>query len=174
MLKYYHELQNMGIFTIEKFLQKKDTLNNFAVRWLVRRLPIHWLLLDVNSDLSATLYHGVVNKKWSAKAIYQFFRDRIFHPPTAIGSWSKELTNPLSETDWFNSCKKASVVKDIHLRSFHLTFINRGYYLNSTLARFTDVAPECPFCEAAPDSYLHIYWYCQCTSELIGSFPTFL
>ena len=169
MLEYYHELQSMGIFTIEQFLRKKDTLNNFAVRWL----PIHWLLLDVNSDLSATLYHGVVNQKWSAKAIYQFFRDRIFHPPTAIRSWSKELTNPLSEMDWFNSFKKASVAKDIRLRSFHLTFINHGYYLNSTLAKFTDVAPECPFCEAVPDSYLHIYWYCQCTSELIGSFQLF-
>ena len=173
MIEYYQELKGLGIFSIEDFLRKKDTVNCTSIGWLVRRLPTHWLLMDVDSELSGTLFHGVVNQKWTAKAIYQYFRDRKFHPPTAIGSWSKELTNPLSEADWCNLCKKVSVVKDTRLRSFHLTFINRGYYLNSTLAKFTDVAPDCPFCGHSPDSYLHLYWYCRYTADLIDSLRVF-
>ena len=63
------ELTELGIVTVDQFLQKKQLKDNSAYAWVARRLPTHWLLLDYTVDLEETLYFGVTTQKWPVHRI---------------------------------------------------------------------------------------------------------
>ena len=99
--------------------------------------------------------------------IYAFLRDRSFRPPSAVGSWSRELKNPISLDHWKDSAAKAAPIADIPLRSFHLMFINRGYYTNHRLAKFTEQEDICRLCGDPNETLVHLYWECTHTRNLV-------
>ena len=70
---------------------------------------------------------------------------------------------------WFESCKKVSQITDPPLKSFLLRFVNRGYLLNTILSRFLQVSPDCSFCGAAPETYIHLCWSCPNVIQSIQS-----
>ena len=164
----FAELNELGIVTVDQFLRKRQQLkDNPAYAWLARKLPTHWLLLDYTVDLEETLYFGVTMQKWPVHRIYAFLRDRSFRPPTAVGSWSRELKNPISLDHWKDSAAKAALIADIPLRSFHLMFINRGYYTNHRLAKFTEQEDICRLCGDPNETLVHLYWECTHTRNLV-------
>ena len=128
-----------------------------------------WQQTDVNADLPITLYTGVVKQKWSAKLVYEFLIDDTKHMPKAIGAWSREWTNPISQDMWLVAVRAALRIYDIRSRSFQLMFLNRGYYVNTILAKFTDTSPLCTFCDKEEETYAHLYWSCEKIAPLIQS-----
>ena len=166
----YEQLKTLEVFTIEQFLRKKDTLkDNNIIGWFRRRVPVEWQWIDVNADLQTTLYTGVVRQKWAAKMVYEFLINDTKHIPKAIGSWSREWTNPVSQDLWFVAARAAMRIHDVRSRSFQLMFLNRGYYINTVLAKFTDISPMCTFCDKEDETYTHLYWSCEKITPLIQS-----
>ena len=143
----YSELCALNIHTVEQFLRHKDTHpDNAGVRWLIRHLPTQWLLMDKNADLSQTLAMGVIQKKCPPREVYSFLRDAKYKPLNAINSWSRELLDPVSQKFWNKASLLATHISDVRLRSFHLFFLNRGYYTNVIMSKFTDITDQCSFC----------------------------
>ena len=99
--------------------------------------------------------------------VFQFLQDSVQRMPTAVGSWSRELKNPIPSELWLCAGKVATCLQDPRLRSFHLMFINRGYYTNKILAKFTEVSSACSFCGQEAETYLHLYWECSYVSKLV-------
>ena len=101
IMDVYEQLKALGVITFEQFLRKKATLkDNDIIGWFHRRVPVVWQQTDVDADLRTTLYMGVVRQKWSAKLVYEFPINDTKHIPKAIGSWSREWTNPISQGMW--------------------------------------------------------------------------
>ena len=170
IMDVYEQLKALGVFTIEQFLRKKATLkDNDTIGWFRRRVPVVWQQTDVDADLHTTLYTGVVRQKWAAKLVYEFLIKDIKHIPKAIGSWSREWTNPISLDMWLVAARAATRIHDIRSRSFQLMFLNRGYYVNTVLAKFTDISPMCTFCDKEEETYTHLYWNCEKIAPLIQS-----
>ena len=174
MDKIYAFFNGINIFTVEQFLRNKDVyMDHPYFQWMRLRLPIHWLMLNVNAECGKTLFFGTVQQKWSVKEIYKALRDASFAPPTAQGAWSREFKTPVSADMWEYAGKNALKIKDIRLRSFHLMTINRGYYMNTVLAKFADVSPLCSFCGKLPETYLHFFWSCEVVQKLVLGFKAF-
>ena len=168
IMEVYEQLNALEVTTIEQFLRKKDALqDNEAIQWFRRRVPTQWLFIDVNSDLEQTLYTGVVKQKWTPKLVYNFLLNAIQYIPKAIGSWSRELTNPLSQDLWAAAGRAVMRIHDVRSRSFQLMIMNRGYYVNNTLAKFMDISPMCTFCNTVEETYTHLYWSCEKVTPLI-------
>ena len=166
----YEQLKTLDVFTIEQFLRKKATLkDNDIIGWFRRRVPVEWQQIDVNADLQTTLYTGVVRQKWAAKMVYEFLINDTKHIPKAIGSWSREWANPVSQDLWLVAARAAMRIHDVRSRSFQLMFLNRGYYVNTVLAKFTDISPMCTFCDKEEETYTHLYWSCEKIAPLIQS-----
>ena len=166
----YEQLKTLGVFTIEQFLRKKAILkDNDIIGWFRRRVPVEWQQTDVDADLQTTLYTGVVRQKWAAKLVYEFLINESKHIPKAIGSWSREWTNPVSQDLWLVAARAAMITHDVRSRSFQLMFLNRGYYVNTVLAKFTDISPMCTFCDNEEETYTHLYWSCEKIAPLIQS-----
>ena len=157
---------------MSNFSGKKALLqDNPTISWFVRRIPTQWLLIDVNANLDRprTLYDGVVRQKWPPKLVYEFLLKDKQHTPKAIDSWSREWTNPLTQEQWLTAARAANRIQDIRSRSFQLMFMNRGYYVNKVLAKFTNISSMCTFCAKEEETYTHLYWNCEKISLLLQS-----
>ena len=170
MHKMYAKLATLNIFTIEDFLRKKHLHRDcWQIGWLARRMPIHWLTLNLNMDLQHTIYGGIIHQGWSVKAIYAHLRDSNYTgPPAVMTKWARDL-GAVSEQEWSQACKGVQTIRDTRLRAFHLLFLNRGYALHNSATHYLNVSPQCRLCGQETETYLHLFWNCDFVQLIIDT-----
>ena len=80
----------------------------------------------------------------------------------AIVKWSQDVQFEV-KSQWSQYCLKVKLLEDMKLHAFHLQYLNSGYILNVTKSKYSEVDPECLLCKKEPETYLHLFWYCEKT-----------
>ena len=172
-------LAALQITNFEQFLRKKSSTDHPLVNRLAHYLPVHWLRTDPNKiTLEITLYEGVITKKWSVKQTYKRLVELklMGHSPRALLTWPGDLNITADEFNpaWYKSCTRISHVQDIVLRSFQLTFLNKGFLCNRLAAKFLPISPMCVLCKEYEETFIHLYWECTKIRPLIIKLKQFM
>ena len=170
-------LQDMNIVMVQDFIAKKGQFpQNVHIACLRRTMPIIWQQVDLNSVPSTpSLHFGISVQKWSVKAIYKKLNEMAHrkYSPTAKALWSNTMQQEDVSELWIKSCKLIPYVKDPKLRSFHLTFINRGHCYNNARSYYLPISDECSFCKEKRETVEHLYWSCPVVKPALNKLKDF-
>ena len=81
--------------------------------------------------------------------------------------WEKDLGNQLDQDEWNKNMLKILKITNVtKLRNFQYNIVNRTLTTNNVRAKFTDISPNCTFCEVEIETINHIMYQCKEVQKL--------
>ena len=163
MLTVYENFKELGIFTIQEFLEAKISVKTkIDVDWftMLDMIPLELLQIGVGEDPHpfSEAFRGILKPK----NFMQLHRDiNPFRNENAIGKWARDLHMPDIGFMWQELCLKSKHLPNKKLGCFHVEFLNRAFRFNDIVSLYSDHSPLCPSCSCVNDSYVHFFWECS-------------
>ena len=163
LLTVYENFKELGIFTIQEFLETKISVETkIDIDWftMLDMIPVELLQIGVGEDLHplTDAFRGVLKPK----NFMQLHRDiHLFRNEKAIRKWAHNLQLPDIGLMWQDLCLKSKHLPNKKLGCFHVEFLNRAFLFNDIVSLYSDQSPLFPSCNRENDSYVHFFWGCS-------------
>ena len=170
-LKCYEYFRGMNIFTVEEFSlcweffadDEKTELLKCYPRLKQKRICE---FIQKKPEESADLFVSLVKGSATTKSLYaNCILENCTFPDKVVRRWEQDLDIPLTEI-WYNICLKSNNLVSTKMKTFHILFLNRAFFLNNVTAKFTQQSSDCSFCKSELDSYVHAFWDCRVTQTV--------
>ena len=172
MMITYQNFKNVNIFTIRDFLESKISVHvKLQIKWfeMFDSLPTG-ILQNLDFGFEKSPFFDLYKGGMRPKDCVSLFRELKDHRnDKAIAKWSLELELPNIDGLWSSLCRKATLLPNRKLSSFHVEFLNRAFMLNNARSKFSNISPMCPRCNKELDSFPHFYWECKSITKIWSS-----
>ena len=167
----YAWLKRRGAFTITEVQAIWEFLSEEERTYLLNYFPCtsrQWItnLLQTTGLFADKLFCVLSSPTVTVKSIYSHLIQSIYKPPSNVWSkWETDLELKVDEF-WDNLCCASGLIYETNLQAFHIQFLHRAYCLNPIVAKYTNISPNCAFCDNAKETYIHLFWECPHVSTL--------
>ena len=164
-LMYVHQLYDNGRL-INLVEAANYGLSVMCFNSLVSALPKAW---KKNNIQPITNYKRLCDKKNISQIVYKELspkNDVLFQK---VELWNVELDKDLTTDMVLRSLRYVFKLTNVpKLRSFHYRLVYRGLILNTHLYHWKYRDNNlCSFCEKSKESYLHLFYQCECVQSLM-------